>query len=158
ECARRPQGRTCTPRPGGAAPGHDHAVTVAQGEHGGAMGHAGSPRALLPTEIRGLGEKMGRGLPKQIGEARRPVVEERLLPARVRRQGHTSPAGLPRFRSRSPAVGDSAKSWRTCASVPRSDSSMKIFLRGPSLRSKITESQEAETTSSEYFCRHIPRK
>jgi hypothetical protein len=35
---------------------------------------------------------------------------------------------------------------------------MKIFLRGPSLRSKITESQDADTTSSEYFCRHMPRK
>ncbi len=55
-------------------------------------------------------------------------------------------------------MADSSKSWRTWASVPRSGSSMKIFLSGPSLRSKITESQEAETTSSEYFCRHIPRK
>ena len=54
--------------------------------------------------------------------------------------------------------GDSSNSWRTWASVPRRGSSMKIFLRGPSLRSKITESQEADTTSSEYFCKHMPRK
>src|SRR5262249_44531965 len=137
---------------------HDHAVPVAEGEYGGAVGHARRSRALLPAEILGLGQEMRCGLPQEISKARRSVVEERLLPARIRRQGDTSPAGLPRSRSRSPAVGDPAKSWRTCASVPRRGSSMKIFFRGPSLRSKITESQEAETTSSEYFCRHIPRK
>src|SRR2546422_101007 len=102
-------------------------------------------------------KETGRNPTEQLGEAGGRVVEEGCLPG-VAGHGQQSPPGLPRFLRRSAAVADSAKSCRTWASVPRSGSSMKIFLSGPSLRSKITESHEADTTSSEYFCRHMPRK
>src|SRR5262249_26631467 len=136
--------------------GHDHAVPIAQGEHGGAVRHRGDG-VVLGATIGGAGQERRRGQTEQLAETHVRVVEEGAVPDLIR-HGQSSPLGLPRFFRRSPAVAGSAKSWRTWASVPRSGSSMKIFLSGPSLRSKITESHDADTTSSEYFCRHIPRK
>src|SRR5438093_502468 len=88
--------------------------------------------------------------PEQVHEARVRVVVEDASPAapRVHHCRHIPPLDREMLRSRSAAVGDSVRSWRTCASVPRSGSSMKIFFKGPSLRSKITESQLADTISS----------
>jgi len=129
---------------------HDHALAVPEGEDGRAVGH-GHRAVDARREAR---EQVRRVTLEELHEARRGVVDERALPAAGRRivrgtsKAHIPPLGREMFLRRSAAVGDSVRSCRTCASVPRSGSSMKIFLRGPSFRSKITESQLADTISS----------
>src|SRR5262245_64849616 len=107
-------------------------------------------RVLVGRCLEHAGNEAGGNPTKQLGKTGIRIVEKGSLPG-IAGHRQQSPPGLPRFLRRSAAVGDSAKSCRTCASVPRSGSSMKIFLSGPSLRSKITESHDADTTSSEYF-------
>src|SRR4030095_3977351 len=136
-----------------APPRHDDPVMVAHRQNGRAVHRledlGGRRRAEARHQVRRLAAE-------QIHEARaRVVVEQRAPPSLVHRH---IPEAREMLRKRSAAVGDSVRSWRTCASVPRSGSSMKIFLRGPSLRSKITESQLAETISSAWGCRHMPPK
>src|SRR2546429_5065201 len=117
------------------------------------------PRSTLFPYTTLFRSQVWRLAPEQVHEARvRRVAEAAPAVARVHHRGHIPPLDREMLRSRSAAVGDSVRSWRTCASVPRSGSSMKIFFRGPSLRSKITESQLADTISSAYRCRHMPRK
>src|SRR5439155_7119786 len=96
------------------------------------------------------GQELGRLPLQQLDEAGRGRLAERprLDEAESTLDAHTPALGRAMFFSRSAAVGDSVRSCRTCASVPRSGSSMKIFFSGPSLRSKITESQLADTISS----------
>src|SRR5438093_957062 len=125
-----------------AVAGHDHAVTEAHRENGGAV-HG---LDLGKGRRRPARNQVRRLAAQQVDEARVRIVAEQRTPALVA-HGHI-PAARAMLRSRSAAVGDSVSSWRTCASVPRSGSSMKIFLSGPSFRSKITESQLAETISS----------
>src|SRR6266545_1934397 len=132
-----------------AVAGHDHPIAVAEREYRRAVRNLGT--AALR---RGHGEQGGVLPAQEVHEAGARVgvkAGELGLPERIvsGERHHTSELGRAMFRSRSAAVGDSIRSWRTCASVPRSGSSMKIFLRGPSFRSKITESQLAEAISSE---------
>src|SRR4029453_5017978 len=140
------------PRPPCPRAGHDDPVSIAKREHRGAVGNRRTPALVGRGFEHALKETRGNPT-EEFGEAGIRVVEKGCLPG-IAGHRQQSPPGLPRFLRRSAAVGDSAKSGRTWASVPRSGSSMKIFLSGPSLRSKITESQDADTTSSEYFCRH----
>src|SRR5262249_26560601 len=125
-----------------AIAGHDHAVAEADGEHRGAVDRlhdVGEPlRFVARNEMR-------RCAAQHIDEAGIRVVLEQRPPALVHRH---IPDAREMLRSRSAAVGDSVRSWRMCAFVLRSGSSMKIFFSGPSLKSKITESQLAETISS----------
>src|SRR5262245_20921151 len=136
--------------------GHDDTVSLADREHRRAMGNWRCP-AIIGLDLEHAGKEAGRNPAEQLGKTGIRVVEKSSLPG-IAGHRQQSPPGLPRFLKRSAAVGDSAKSCRTWASVPRRGSSMKIFLSGPSLKSKITESHDADTTSSEYFCRHMPRK
>src|SRR5256885_16075220 len=79
----------------------------------------------------------------QVHEARvRIVVEDAVPPAAlVDHPRHIPPLDREMLRSRSAAVGDSVRSWPTCASGPRTASGRNIFFRGPPFGGKVTESQ-----------------